>query len=90
VPVCGGFDGTATQMRMSEGAARIAAIPQWAFHGDADDIVSVEHSRKMVAALRDAGAEVRYTEYAGVRHNSWDRAYAEPELIPWLLGVRRP
>lgn len=89
VPVCGGFDGTATQMPMSEGAARIAAIPQWAFHGDADDVVSVEHSRKMVAALRAAGAEIRYTEYAGVRHNSWDRAYAEKELLPWLLAQRR-
>jgi predicted peptidase len=88
-PVCGGFDSTATNMRMAEAVKRIAAIPQWAFHGDADNIIVVEHSRRMVAALRAAGADVRYTEYAGVKHNSWDRAYAEAELLPWMLGQRR-
>jgi predicted peptidase len=33
-----------------------------------------------------AGAEVLYTEYPGVGHNSWDNAYAEHDLIPWLLS----
>jgi predicted peptidase len=89
VPICGGFDGTATKMRIDEGAARIASIPHWVFHGDTDDIIPVEKSRRMVAALRDAGADVRYTEYHGVAHNSWDRAYAEPELLPWMLAQRR-
>jgi len=42
-----------------------------------------------VNALRDAGADVRYTEYPGVAHNSWDRAYAEPGLLPWMLAQRR-
>lgn len=59
------------------------------FHGEADDIIPVGESRVMVRALRAVGAEVRYTEYAGVRHNAWDRAYAEPELLPWMLGQRR-
>jgi predicted peptidase len=89
VPICGGFDGTATQMRRREAAALLAGVPQWAFHGDADDIVTVEHSRGMVEALRAAGSTIRYTEYAGVKHNSWDRAYAEPELLPWMLAQRR-
>jgi hypothetical protein len=30
------------------------------------------------------------TEYPGVDHNSWDRAYAEPELPAWFLKWRRP
>ncbi|HJQ36507.1 MAG TPA: prolyl oligopeptidase family serine peptidase [Thermoanaerobaculia bacterium] len=89
VPICGGFDGTATQMRRHEAAALLAGVPQWAFHGDADDVVTVEHSRKMVEALRAAGSNIRYTEYEGVKHNSWDRAYAEPELLPWTLAQRR-
>jgi len=89
VPVCGGFDGTATRMTMHEGVARIASIPHWVFHGDADEIIPVDKSRRMVQALRDAGADVRSTEYAGVAHNSWDRAYAEAELLPWLLARRR-
>ncbi len=43
----------------------------------------------MHQALEAAGADVRYTEYAGVGHNSWDRAYAEEELYTWLLAARR-
>jgi enterochelin esterase-like enzyme len=39
----------------------------------------------MAEALKAAGANYRYTEYPGVGHNSWDKAYAEPELVPWLL-----
>jgi hypothetical protein len=41
----------------------------------------------MYAALQAAGANVRYTEYPGVGHNSWDKAYAEPDLVPWLLNL---
>src|SRR5579864_3731388 len=29
--------------------------------------------------------EVIYTEYPGVGHNSWEKAYADPDLISWLL-----
>jgi len=45
----------------------------------------VEESRKMVEALRAANANMKYSEYPGVGHNSWDKAYAAPEFIPWLL-----
>jgi predicted peptidase len=48
----------------------------------------VEGSRAMTEALRKAGADVHYTEYEGVGHNSWDRAYAEPELWQWLFQQR--
>ena len=87
VPICGGFDGPPEDRPIA--AQRLARLPQWAFHGDADDIIRVDESRAMVQALREAGANVRYTEYAGARHNSWDRAYAEPELMPWMLGQTR-
>jgi predicted peptidase len=66
-------------------ARRIGKTPVWVFHGDADPTVPVEESRRMVAALKAAGGDVRYTEYTGVGHNSWDRAYAEQELPGWLL-----
>jgi predicted peptidase len=42
----------------------------------------------MVAALKAAGGNVRYTEYPGVKHNSWDNAYGEPELFTWLLAQK--
>lgn len=89
VPVCGGLDRGAAMLTYEEAARRLASMPQWVFHGDRDDIIPAEESRTMVSALRAAGADVRYTEYAGVRHNSWDRAYAEPELAPWLLRQKR-
>jgi predicted peptidase len=70
----------------AEVARRIGSIPVWMFHGDADQAVPVEQSRRMAEALEAAGAEFKYTEYPGVNHNSWDKAYAEPDLVPWLLS----
>jgi predicted peptidase len=69
----------------AETARLVGKTPVWIFHGDADPAVPVEESRKMKAALEAAHANVRYTEYAGVGHESWDNAYAEPDLVPWLL-----
>ena len=69
----------------TETARRIGKTPVWIFHGDADPAVPVAESRKMAQALDHAGANVRYTEYPGVGHYSWDKAYAEPGLVEWLL-----
>jgi predicted peptidase len=70
----------------AEVARRIGKTPVWMFHGDADSAVPVEQSRHMAEALKAVGADFKYTEYPGVDHNSWDKAYAEPELVPWLLS----
>jgi predicted peptidase len=77
VPICGGGS-PAT-------AEKIKNIPCWCFHGDADKTVPVENSRKMIKALEAAGAKPKYTEYPGVDHNSWDRAYGTAELYEWML-----
>lgn len=71
-------------------AQRVGKTPVWVFHGAEDRTVPVEESRKMVEALKSIGNNVRYSEYAGVAHNSWDRAYAEPDFFLWLLAQRRP
>lgn len=81
VPICGRGDTTK--------AALVARTPVWAFHGDADQSVPVEGSRRMVAAVRSAGGSPRYTEYRGVGHNSWERAFQEPELLTWIFAQRR-
>jgi len=70
-------------------AARLASTPVWVFHGGEDRAVPVTESRNMAEALRRAGAPVRYTEYAGVGHNSWESAYNEPELWRWLFAQHR-
>lgn len=70
-------------------AGRLRGVPVWIFHGEVDPIVPVEESRKAAAALRDAGAEVRYTEFLGTGHESWEPAYASPEFSAWLFARRR-
>ncbi|HET9531382.1 MAG TPA: prolyl oligopeptidase family serine peptidase [Blastocatellia bacterium] len=69
-------------------AEKVGKTPVWVFHGAADTVVPVSESRKMVEALKAAGGDVRYSEYEGVGHNSWDRAYAESEFFKWLLAHR--
>jgi predicted peptidase len=102
VPVCGGIvpAGSATSVRQSPltanasdpyafTAQHLRAFPIWIFHGTDDTVVLTSESRKMSAALRNEGATVRYTEYPGVGHNAWDRAYAEEELWTWLFQQKR-
>ena len=67
----------------------VAKTPVWAFQGDADDIVPVEQARQWIAALREAGGAPKYSEYPGVGHNVWEKAFAEPDLLPWLSSQRR-
>ncbi|HEY0657586.1 MAG TPA: PHB depolymerase family esterase [Pyrinomonadaceae bacterium] len=68
---------------------RVSQIPIWLFHGDADQSVSVEESRKMFTALKAIGADAKYTELPGVAHNAWDPAYASAELFEWLLKQKK-
>jgi len=70
-------------------ARGLGKTPVWAFHGDADDTIPVTESRRMAEALRLAGGNVTYTELPGVGHDAWDPAFAEPDLVPWLLAQKR-
>ncbi|MEO0339504.1 MAG: phospholipase [Bacteroidota bacterium] len=65
------------------------STPLWVFHGDVDVVVPVDLSRKVVAALQDMDVDVKYSEYKGVNHNSWDNAFAEPELLKWVFSHKR-
>lgn len=69
-------------------ARKVAGIPIWVFHGNADRNVFVTESREMVKLLRGLRANIRYSEYDGVAHESWDKAYGEPELPIWLFNQR--
>lgn len=81
-PICGGGD--------ESKAARLKDLPIWAWHGELDDAVPVERSRRMIAAIRQSGGSPRYTELAGVGHDSWTNAYTDPDgLVPWLFQQRR-
>jgi predicted peptidase len=66
-----------------------ARTPVWIFQGDADPIVSVEQTRRWVAALQKAGGSPKYTEAPGVGHNVWEKAFADPDLVTWVMSQRR-
>jgi predicted peptidase len=67
-------------------AAAVDKIPVWIFHGTDDDIVPVTESRRMYAAMKEIGAEAHYTEFPGIKHVSWDKAYDNEKLFPWLFS----
>lgn len=81
-PICGGGD---------EATAKVLApVPIWAFHGDADRAVPVIRSRRMIDAIKAADGNIKYTEYPGVGHNSWGRAYHDDSgLLDWMFQQRR-
>ncbi|OJW22163.1 MAG: peptidase [Planctomycetales bacterium 71-10] len=82
VPVCG--------PGKSEDAAKYGSIPIRGFVGD-DDFPRLHLGmRAMIEALRAAGTHPGYTEYRGVGHESWDRAYNDPATIDWMLSQKRP
>lgn len=64
-------------------------VPLWLFHGDADDVIPVTFSRDYYKRLKKLNADVHYSEYAGVKHNSWNNAFAEPGLLKWLFSKRK-
>ena len=67
----------------------IARVPLWLFQGGMDLTVPVELVRTMVKQLRKAGAQVRYTEYPKMNDQIWGKAFAEPDLVPWVAAQRR-
>ena len=81
IPICGGGN--------TSKASSMVRTAIWAFHGDQDELVNVSESRRMITAIRNAGGEPRYTEYKGVGHNSWERAFTEQDLLPWMFAQKR-
>jgi predicted peptidase len=78
IPVCGGGDPSM--------AGTLKPIPIWAFHGDKDTTVPPSGSQDMVRAIEKAGGErIKLTIYQGVKHDSYKRAWREPELVEWVF-----
>ena len=67
----------------------IAHVPLWVFQGEQDDSVPVEMVRSMMRQLQKAHANLRYTEYRKDDHDVWKKAFAEPDLVPWLSSRKR-
>ena len=64
----------------ADGMAKIARIPEYVTHGDADPTVPVASSRTMVAAGKKAGANIVYVEVPGGNHMSVVAGAFEPMM----------
>ena len=81
VPICGGGE--------RRGARSYSHLPVWVFHGAKDTTVPLERSEEMVDALKQQGGNVRFSVDPDAGHDSWTKAYADPELYEWLLQQKR-
>jgi predicted peptidase len=80
-PICGGGIPNLTFL--------IKHVPAWVFHGGKDDVVPMEESKKMVAALRRQGNKAKLTIYPKAGHDSWTKTYENKKLYAWFLSHRR-
>ncbi len=83
-PVC-----AATAPEWSELAPNALNLPVHLFHGDQDPVVPVASTRQWHKELAALATRVEYREYPGVRHNSWDNAYANAAIFAWFAQHRR-
>jgi predicted peptidase len=78
IPICGGaHPDLVSKMDTS--------TPLWVFHGEQDNVVPFSASEIMVEAYQNAGGKVKFTAYPEAAHDSWNNAFAEANLLDWLL-----
>ncbi len=77
-PICGGAN--------PNWAPLLSKTHLWIFHGEMDDVVWVEHSKRMFRALKKLYAPVRFTLYPDIKHDSWHNAFTNPDLMKWLFS----
>lgn len=81
IPICG----TVHPIRL----ANAKGVRFRIFHGDADNVVTVEGSRMAYRALKAAGADVEYIEFQGCGHDSWTPAFNYPGFMDWLFSQKK-
>jgi predicted peptidase len=94
-PICGGvLMPDAARLQQASDASPYTEVakkiggktPTWIFHGGDDPVVPVTESQRMNEAMKGLGGDVHYTEYPGVGHDSWLKAYDDADFIKWMLS----
>lgn len=67
---------------------RLTKTPIWAFHATNDSSTPVNGVRETVTHLDQLGGNVRLTETDDEGHDCWTTAFAEHDLLYWLLSQR--
>ena len=66
-----------------------STIPIWAFHGAKDNVVEPQRSLQMITSILNYGGFPKFILYEDANHNSWDPAFKEPDLLPWLFSHKK-
>ena len=82
VPICGGLKGEG-------GMDKVKHVPFWIFHGENDDTVPVDMSKKATDIIKKSGGNAKLTIYPKTGHNSWTETYDNPEVYNWMLKQKR-
>ena len=67
----------------------LASTNIWMFQGEKDGLSTAELARKMSAWLKEAGGNIKYTEFEGVGHGIPGKAYSYPGMLKWLISQER-
>ena len=81
VPVCGGG--------MYWNAARLKNIALRLFHGEKDEVVYPEESKRIYAALKSCGGNAELIIYPECDHDCWSKTYANDDNYDWLLSKEK-
>ena len=79
--ICGGADPAIVE-KYPKG------FPIWIFHGEKDNVVPPEFSKTMAREINSHGGNAKLSLYPNDNHNSWDSAFSEPYLLPWLFSQK--
>jgi hypothetical protein len=66
--------------------SKVIHLGFWVFQGAKDTNPTPAYTRNLVTKLRNAGAIVKYSEYADLGHVIWSRVWAESSFYTWMLS----
>ena len=78
LPICGGANPKLINSNKKN-------IPIWIFHGSNDTVVNPIYSVKMVEAFLKEGGTPKFTLYDNTGHDSWNKAFIEPDFLKWMF-----
>ena len=79
--ICGGGN--------SAWSKTLSKTPFWIFHGNKDNVVSYHFSKQMFRKMKRFNKATKFTSYEGVNHESWNNAFQEIQLFPWIFSFKR-
>ena len=82
VPICGSGDPSKAKL-LADSQTKI-----WTFHGTADPVVPYEGTASTVEAVINAGGDIKFTPYEGMKHDTWTITYKSPEVYEWMFAQK--